>query len=92
MHWWKLVIIILVILALGWGFWILRGERKDLEVEEKILKADLSALLEENTEIQDNIDYFEDPENLLKEAKSQFNYRAPGEELIIVVPETTNIE
>tara|TARA_Y100000310_G_C20695717_1_gene825555 strand:+ start:5223 stop:5498 length:276 start_codon:yes stop_codon:yes gene_type:complete len=87
MNWWKFVIIIFVILVIGWGFWILRGERKDLEEEEKILKAELSTLLEENAEIQENIDYFEDPENLLKEAKSQFNYRAPDEELYIIVPE-----
>lgn len=84
---WKLAILILTILALGWGFFALRSERANLDTEAKTLKADVSAIQEKNAGTEEKINYFKDPENLLKEAKSQFNYRAPGEELIIIVPE-----
>ncbi|MDP2704425.1 MAG: septum formation initiator family protein [bacterium] len=87
MPFWKFAILILTLFALGWGFWTIRNERVGLEKEANSLKADLSAIQEKNTETEENINYFKDPENLLKEAKSQFNYRAPGEELIIIVPE-----
>ena len=87
MSWWKFAILVIVLLALGWGFWAIRKERTGLEKEAGSLQAELSTIQKENKEIQDKIDYFEDPKNLLKEAKSQFNYRAPGEELIIIVPE-----
>ncbi len=84
---WKLAILVLTLLALGWGFVALRSERVNLDKEAETLKADVSSIQEKNTETEEKINYFKDPENLLKEAKSQFNYRAPGEELIIIVPE-----
>jgi len=34
-----------------------------------------------------DIEYFSNPKNLAKELKSKFNYKNPGEKLIIVVPE-----
>ncbi len=41
---------------------------------------------EENAELRDEVRYLEDPENAVKELRTRFNYRLPGEKLIIVAP------
>ena len=86
MHLWKIIIIIFVIAILGAGVYNLRSEGKKLEAEVGELTATLNELDRENEELRNNIKYFEEPENLLKELKSQFNYKERGEELIIIIP------
>ena len=89
MKWFKLAGALVLVAAISWAVWALRAERKGIEEERDELRADLSVVTEENEEIESKIEYYEDEENLLKEAKSQFNYRAPDEELIIIVPSAT---
>ena len=36
------------------------------------------------------VQYLEDPANLEKELRSQFNYKKPGETMIIIVPQQTS--
>lgn len=86
MRLWKIIIIILVFAVLGTGVYSLRSEGKKLEAEVGELTAILNKLDRENEELRNNIKYFEEPENLLKELKSQFNYKERGEELIIIIP------
>ena len=40
----------------------------------------------ENFELQADLEYYARPENLEKELRSRFNYKKPGEKLIIIVP------
>ena len=47
----------------------------------------LDGLEEENKNLQADIGYFQNPQNLIKEFKSRFNYAGRGEKLIIVVPQ-----
>ncbi len=84
---WKIIVSICVTLVVGAGLLNLWKEKRDLKKESEILRAELSGILEENKKLQEEITYYEDEENLLKEAKSQFNYRAPDEKLFIIVPE-----
>lgn len=86
MRLWKIIIIIFVIAILGAGVYSLRSEGKKLKAEVGELTATLNELDQENEELRNNIKYFEEPENLLKELKSQFNYKERGEELIIIIP------
>ncbi len=65
------------------------SERRSLSREVNELKSEFQALQEENQELTARIEYFKNPENLLKEIKSQFNYREQGEGLIIIVPNAT---
>ena len=58
------------------------------------LKEKLSAVMTEaenleteNVALLGDIEYFGNPKNLAKELKAKFNYKNPGEKLIIVVPE-----
>ncbi|NCO15467.1 hypothetical protein GW816_00990 [Candidatus Wolfebacteria bacterium] len=50
------------------------------------LNSRLQALLKENADLQSDIEYFSHPENLEKELKSRFNYKKPGEKMMIIVP------
>ena len=58
------------------------------EMAEK-LKAELHTLQGEQKKFTSRIEYLAHPENLIKEIKSQFNYRTPDEKLILIVPDTT---
>lgn len=49
--------------------------------------AEAEKLETENGALLGDIEYFSNPKNLAKEIKAKFNYKNPGEKLIIVVPE-----
>ena len=84
----KTILFLLILGLLGVGLYNLRKENLALEHGIEELTASLSGVEEENKTLQDRISYFRIPENLVKELKSQFNYREADEELIIVVPKT----
>jgi len=87
MRFWKIIIIVAIFAVLSVGVYNLRKEGKKLEAEVNELTATLNEFDQENKELRNNIKYFEEPENLLKELKSQFNYKERGEELIIIIPD-----
>lgn len=62
---------------------------------EKRAASDLKALQKKideanakREELQADIDYYAKPENIEKELKARFNYKNPGETLLIIVPKT----
>lgn len=57
-----------------------------LEREYQEIVEENSALVSENQQLKEEIEYLGDSENLAREAKAQFNYANPGEKLIVVVP------
>jgi len=91
MNWiWKTVIFLVVGLFLGFGIYRLNLRNKRLKAEVNDLSAELKVIEDENQDLSSKIEFFKEPENLLKELKSQFNYRKEGEEMIIVVPSTSS--
>ncbi len=50
------------------------------------LRLRLEALKADSLNLSSDIEYLKIPENLEKELRSRFNYKNPGEKLIIVVP------
>ena len=87
---WKILVVLIVVALLGWGVYNLVQEKNSLGREAGELSEVLKSLEEENRTLTSKIEYFQNPENLLKEVKSQFNYREEGEGLIIIVPNVTN--
>lgn len=85
-EWWKLIPVGLAILLLGWGMYRLVDQRSQINAEIADLQSKYEALKKENQETEKDLQYYENPENRLKEARSQFNFKAPGENLLIVVP------
>jgi len=78
------LLIILVVVAFEvWQDWsryrTLKNGLNGLEEQLEELSSSTDALAED-------IDYYSDPYNLEKELRSRFNYKEPGEELMIIVP------
>lgn len=81
--------IILIVGLLGlavWGLLNLEIQNRRLEVKINNLETGAGALGKENQSLEENIKYFRQPDNLMKELKSLFNYRQPGEKMMIIIP------
>lgn len=50
------------------------------------LRERLAALADDSRNLKSDLEYLKIPENLEKELRSRFNYKKPGEKLIIIVP------
>lgn len=61
-------------------------ERGKLKIKLDDLNSRFSVLIKENADIQSEIEYFSYPENLEKELRQKFNYKKPGEKMIIIIP------
>ncbi len=82
-----LVLFLLVVLVVsGLQVYRLFTQRAELNAEIEKFNGQASVLEAENALLQKDINYFSRDENLAKEFKSKFNYRAPDENLIILVP------
>jgi uncharacterized membrane protein len=80
-----IILIIILIAVLIQAYFILK-ERDQLKTKLNDLNSRLGVLLKENSDIQSEIEYFSHPENLEKELKQRFNYKKPGEKMIIIIP------
>ncbi len=82
-----IVIILGIILSaiLAQSYFFIK-ERNRLKTDSDNLNSRLQALSKENADLQSDIEYFSRPENLEKELKSRFNYKKPGEKMMIIVP------
>lgn len=61
-------------------------EWRDVHIAHEVLQGKLQASREENKKIEEDLHYYQNPENLEKEARAQLNYKKPGEKVIVVVP------
>lgn len=76
---------LIIFVAFGIQLYRLGGERAKLESQLMKLRQEADGAQQDERALQADIEYFGEEQNVLKSARS-FNYRAPGEELIIVVP------
>lgn len=83
---WKWLVVSLIVLLLASGAYQLIKNTKDIKEKTVVLSEKAAALEKENGELNEQLKYLANPENLLKEVKSRFNYRREGEKLIIIVP------
>ena len=80
------VIIVILFAVVGSQAYFILKERNQLRAEVMGLNGELNTLQGENEALKEDIAYFSNPLNLEKELKSKFNYKDPGEKMIIVVP------
>jgi len=80
------IILIVISLALLWQFYQLYLQNRILSDSLSVTKEKVDNFQEENLKFQADLEYFTEPENLEKELRSRFNYKKPGEKLIIIVP------
>ena len=83
---WIYVILLALLGVLGFQVYKVDVNRRTLTDQFNKAKTQADALASENNKLQQDIDYFSDPYNLEKELRSRFNFRLPGESLLIVVP------
>lgn len=88
----RLSILLFCVAILGWGIYNLSEEHKALDAEADSLRERSEEIRNENKFVSERIDFFENPDNLVNELKSQANVVKPGENLIIVVPPKENPE
>ena len=63
------------------------GQRRQLSKNLNKTDEALSGLTEDNRKLQADLEYYLNQENLAKEAKSKFDYKRPGEKMMIVIPQ-----
>ncbi len=90
MNWVRTAVFVAVLGILGIGFYNLQKENQGLRASIQDMTATLANVEAENGTLQSRIDYFRVPDNLLKELKSQFNYKQEGEQMIIIVPKSSS--
>lgn len=81
-----ILVIILMAALLGWGAYSLIKKNQQLKSQVDELTLNFKKLQNENSSLGGQIEYFKNPQNLLKQLKQQFNYKESGEGLIILVP------
>lgn len=59
---------------------------RELRKENDVLDQKLELFQSENEQIKHDMTYYQDPENLEKSLREKFNYKKPGETMIIIVP------
>lgn len=80
------ILLVLVVSALGWQLYQLYGQSRELSAALGEIRGKAEEFQEENSRFNADLEYFANPENLEKELRSRFNYKKPGEKLIILVP------
>lgn len=80
------VVLAAILIALLWQLYQLYLQNRRLKDEFATIDSKLRLLAKENSELQSDLEYFSESDNLAKELRSRFNYKQPGEKLIIVVP------
>ena len=54
------------------------------------VQASLTKAQAQETSLQEENQYLSNPENLEKELRARFNYKKPGETMVIIVPDATS--
>ena len=80
------IILLLVLAILLFQVYQLYSYQGGLQKVFSELSLRVAALRVESLNLQADLNYFQEPENLEKELRTKFNYKKPGEKLIIVVP------
>jgi len=90
MKFWKILILCVLMIFLGWGIFNLEKEKREMEREYIKIKEVTDKLTEENRKTREQVEYYKNQENLLKASREQFNLKKEGETLMIIVPKTTS--
>lgn len=80
-------ILILTVTAVGYQVYCIDKKRRALNAEYEKKTLEYTTIEAENGSLQDKLDYYAEEHNLEKELRARYNYRAPEEKMIIVVPQ-----
>ncbi len=80
------ILLLSAIIFFGAEIFLTLRESKVLAAKNGELTQRLEALSIEKNKITQDMDYYSNPLNLAKLLREKFNYKLPGEKMIIVVP------
>ena len=80
-------VLFVVLIIVGVELFSMVVDARKLREENDQVTQKLQALEEENRKVQNDQTYYKNPDNLEKSLREKFNYKRPGEIMIIVVPE-----
>ena len=80
-------VLCVVLVLVGAELFSLFLDSKKLSKENIEITQKIQALEQESQKVQGNQNYYRNPDNLEKSLREKFNYKRPGEIMIIVVPE-----
>ena len=86
------LVFILFFVAIAFKIYSLDVVRRDLKREMATVVQEVELVEDDNSRLNEQIDYFSEPRNLEKELRARFNYILPFEKLIIVIPKNENGE
>ena len=66
--------------------WSFSGKAREAEGRYAGLREELDRAREDKEALERDFEFYLNPANLEKELRARFNYRLPGEKLIIIVP------
>ena len=80
------IMLAVILVVIGLKIFSFLGEERTLgqnltDVESRLVQAK-----QQEADLQDEMQYLTNPANLEKELRSQFNYKNPGETMVIIVP------
>ncbi|OGZ04566.1 MAG: hypothetical protein A2604_01485 [Candidatus Liptonbacteria bacterium RIFOXYD1_FULL_36_11] len=85
--WWKIIVIfilIVLIFAVGYGVTVDYFEFGKGDGSFKAIEAQVLKLRQENKGMEKDLNYYSNPYNLEKEIKSRYNYKVPGEKMLVI--------
>lgn len=87
--WLVVVLLSVIVLIIGAEVFITLKESRKLGADQEKLQAKAEALINDNNQIEKEIRYYSFSESIEKFLREKFNYKKPGEKMIIVVPDQT---
>ena len=70
--------------------WIFSGRERDAVKEAVAVQSELRKVQADMSVLQSDYEFLQNPANLEKELRARFNYKLPGEKLIIIVPSASS--
>jgi cell division protein FtsB len=74
------------LIFLSWNIFSFVQQQHALSENLSDVEARLTAAQAQEADLQEETQYLSNPANLEKELRAQFNYKKPGETMIIIVP------
>ncbi len=83
------IVLAIVFILLGARLFSLYAQEHQLTQTLSDTEARLQKAQTDEANLSAELQYLQDPANLEKELRAQFNYKKPGETMIVIVPQAT---
>jgi septum formation initiator len=84
------VVLFLVMIFLGVQVYSFFGQERTLDANLADIQLRLTNEKSDEADLENEVQYLSNPINLEKELRARFNYKKPGETMIIIVPSATS--